>query len=310
VDMDPPLDTTRNDVMEYCEKIFLVIFTCEAIVKIIALTPCGGPKAYFTDYWNWMDAFIVASGWPTVFIGEGAGGTTILRTLRVIKPLRTISHIKELNVLIDSLTQSGAKLVPVLGLFCFVFLMFAITGLQLFQGVMNQRCYLSTTINGTTSYTLNEDFEDLCSENSDCPGTGACIVSDSSPNNDITNFNDIGHALLTFFVATTTEGWVDVMYMVQDSYSYILSTVYFFLCIMIANMVVLELAKGVIQDRYSDLALSEGLDDEVESDDEDVWEQTALEGKGMAKSQKLASHRARYRQLRLNLLPVGASVGT
>ena len=41
-----------------------------------------------------------------------------------------------------------------------------------------------------------------------------CAVS-PEPIAQFAHFNDIGHAMLTFFVAITLEGWVDVMYNVQ-----------------------------------------------------------------------------------------------
>ena len=146
-----------------------------------------------------MDFCIVCSGWPTMFVGSGS--TTIIRTVRVVKPLRTISHIRELNVILDSLTQSGAKLVPVMGLFTFVFMIFGTVGLQLFQGVMNQHCYypFNVTVNHTMpggevvqvtniSWARNNDIERLCGGSYSCPGNNRCIIGNDSPNFSITNF--------------------------------------------------------------------------------------------------------------------------
>jgi len=266
VDVEDP-DSSFNKTLETLEVAFLMIFTIEAAVKLIALTPCSGPNSYFNDNWNIMDFTIVLSGWPSLFMG--AQSTTIVRTVRVVKPLRTISHIRELNVILDSLTQSGAKLVPVIGLACFVFMIFGTVGLQLFQGVMNQRCYKvynqTDTVTGanTTMYALNEDIERLCGGAYNCPGTDMCVLTSFSPNNSISNFNNFGNALLTFYVAITMEGWVDVMYQVQDSYSYVLSTLYFLMIIMLTSMVVMELAKGVIQDKYSKLAIATLEDEEL-----------------------------------------------
>jgi len=275
VDVQDP-DATINEVLEVCETTFLVIFTLEMLIKLIALTPCSGTECYFNDNWNIMDFCIVCSGWPTLFMGSGS--TTIIRTVRVVKPLRTISHIRELNVILDSLTQSGAKLVPVMGLFTFVFMIFGTVGLQLFQGVMNQRCYypynVTTNIAITNIHTviqvqniswkMDETNERLCGGNYNCPGSQECIISEITPNFSITNFNNFGNAMLTFFVAITMEGWVDVMYQVQDAYSYFMSTFYFIFIILITSMTVMELAKGVIQNKYSKLAI-ETLEEEEES---------------------------------------------
>ena len=102
--------------------------TLQAIVKLTAQLPFGHAAAYFYDNWNVLDFCIVVAGWLTVAMNTGSA--TILRTFRIVKPLRTMSHIKELSVLLDALIESGKPLIPVFGLFFIATFLFSIIGLQ------------------------------------------------------------------------------------------------------------------------------------------------------------------------------------
>lgn len=73
----------------------------------------------------------------------------------------------------------------------------------------------------------------------------------ANPNMGMTNYDDIGHALLNIFVAITLEGWTDQMYWLQDSYG-MFASVAFFLCLIIfGSLFALNLALAVISDNYS-----------------------------------------------------------
>lgn len=43
----------------------------------------------------------------------------------------------------------------------------------------------------------------------------SCFFTSDSPNYSVSNFNNIGNSMLTIFIASTTEGWVDIMYFLQ-----------------------------------------------------------------------------------------------
>ena len=64
-----------------------------------------GEKAYLKDSWNILDFIIVCSSYPPYFATESDDGSdggldlSGLRAFRVLRPLRTISSIKGLRVL-------------------------------------------------------------------------------------------------------------------------------------------------------------------------------------------------------------------
>ena len=98
-----------------------------------------------------------------------------------------------------------------------------VLGLQLFMGEMNNRCYV--LVGGV--WTLDASDERLCGGEHSCGNGGRCYISHETPNHDVSNFNNIGNALLTIFIASTTEGWVDMMYFVQVSNTLSIDCTYF-----------------------------------------------------------------------------------
>ena len=69
-------------------------------------------------------------------------------------------------------------------------------------------------------------------------------------NFDITNFNNVLNASLTIFQTITLEGWSQLMYNYQDSVSYVTSTIFFSLMILIGAFISLNLVLAMIMHSY------------------------------------------------------------
>jgi len=212
-------DVVRKRMLQISEQVFTIIFLVEMLVKWIALGWFGSHKpdfiirtdepvkkieytGYFLDGWNVLDFIIVCSS-LTVFFPDGAGAnTSSIRILRVLRPLRTIAKIKELRILVETILNSLRGLADVMLLLCFLFVIFAIISLQLFQGRLRLRCYydINPGYNGSNwedtdpSYVYNkfyfrwEGSENPPLENSNCthnatnkafePLQGECFITD------------------------------------------------------------------------------------------------------------------------------------
>lgn len=72
----------------------------------------------------------------------------------------------------------------------------------------------------------------------------------SSPNYDITQFDDIFHSLLTVFQVITLEGWSEILYDLQDGFSSWLSVIYMVLLVMAGGIFAVNLALAVIADSF------------------------------------------------------------
>lgn len=67
-----------------------------------------------------------------------------------------------------------------------------------------------------------------------------CLVSDLSQNADITSFNNIFQAFLLIFQCITLEGWVDIMYWLEET-STAWTNLYFILLITFGSLFLLNL---------------------------------------------------------------------
>lgn len=87
--------------------------------------------SYLRDTWNWLDFFVVCVSLIDVIpIGVEAGFLKILRTVRILRPLRSINKIPSLKALIGSLLKSIPGLANVGVFLLFTLSIFAIFGIN------------------------------------------------------------------------------------------------------------------------------------------------------------------------------------
>ena len=116
---------------------------------------------------------------------------SVLRAFRVLRPLRTISSIEGLRMLVTALISALPLLRDTIIVLIFFFLIFAIAGLQLWLGVLKKRC-----VNIVTGVPHPDD--ELCG-NRQCPDGYFCGKRIANPNYGVTNFDNILYALLAVF---------------------------------------------------------------------------------------------------------------
>jgi len=268
--------TTRNQVIESIEYVLLGIFTGEMLIKWVAF----GIQGYFSVGWNILDCIVVVVAWAA-FI-PGVGNYSVLRLLKALRPLRTMGKSGGMQRIINVMFKSIKQLFDTFMLCCLVFFVFGIVGVQLFQGKLTQHCFSSST--GALYVPPGDEQFRNCGGRYTCPSGYFCGVGKSSdykaqglseagnPAYGVTSFDDIGHAFLSIFVAITLEGWVDVMYNIQDAYSDPVSTIFFLLLILLGSLFVLNLALAVVADEYDAQAPEEDEEDEEEPTDETTYQ--------------------------------------
>jgi len=148
VELQPQLcaDTAFLDVTQMADYVFTACFTFEMVVKIIAMgfimtkgDPARHmPGAYLRDAWNWLDFVVVLAAWIEIS-GLGAG-ISVLRTFRVLRPLRALNKAPSMKMLVRSLLRSVAPMVYVILLMLFVLLLWGIVGTQLWNGLLHGTC--------------------------------------------------------------------------------------------------------------------------------------------------------------------------
>ena len=134
---DPGKDQTDDQWI--AELVFLVIFTIEAMLKILAMGFAFKPHSYLRDPWNILDFVVVCVGW--IGMNDLGANISAIRTIRILRPLRTINSIPNMKVLVNSILNSIPMLVDIFIMFLFLLLVFGIVGTQSYAGLFRQKCF-------------------------------------------------------------------------------------------------------------------------------------------------------------------------
>ncbi|XP_010286210.1 PREDICTED: voltage-dependent R-type calcium channel subunit alpha-1E-like, partial [Phaethon lepturus] len=128
-----------------------------------------------------------------------------LRAVRVLRPLKLVSGIPSLQIVLKSIMKAMVPLLQIGLLLFFAILMFAIIGLEFYSGKLHRACYTNN------SGELEElDPPHPCGAQG-CPPGYECREW-IGPNDGITQFDNILFAVLTVFQCITMEGWTTVLY--------------------------------------------------------------------------------------------------
>uniref|UniRef100_A0A669FA64 Voltage-dependent L-type calcium channel subunit alpha n=1 Tax=Oreochromis niloticus TaxID=8128 RepID=A0A669FA64_ORENI len=254
-----------NHKLEQVEYVFLVIFTIETFTKILAYGLVMHPSAYIRSGWNLLDFIIVIVGLFSVIAeamtdhkpGEAhhaagkPGGLDVkaLRAFRVLRPLRLVSGVPSLQIVLNSIMKAMVPLLHIGMLVMFVIIIYAIIGLELFIGRMHKTCYLMST------GLMVEDDPTPCA----FAGNGRFCVTNGTecrgkwegPNGGITNFDNIFFAMLTVFQCITMEGWTDVLYWMNDAIGYEIPWIYFVSLVIFGSFFIINLVLGVLSGEFS-----------------------------------------------------------
>uniref|UniRef100_A0A8C4QLP1 Voltage-dependent L-type calcium channel subunit alpha n=1 Tax=Eptatretus burgeri TaxID=7764 RepID=A0A8C4QLP1_EPTBU len=238
---------------ETVELIFLLIFTLEACLKIMADGLLMHPSAYLRSAWNLLDFSTVLVGVCSIILEKvastGSKGSAFdvkaLRAFRVLRPLRLVSGVPSLQVVLNSIIKAMVPLLHTGLLVLFFILIFAIIGLELFISKMHKTCYIVDVFS-------DEDPAPCGVAGRVCPGnTTECREGWEGPNHGITNFDNFGFAMLTVFQCITLEGWTEVLYWVDDAIGNRWPWLYFVTLIILGSFFVLNLILGVLSGEFS-----------------------------------------------------------
>ena len=138
--LETPLDDPLGDkikILGYIDLFMTVVFTFEAVVKIIAFGfAFAGKNSYIREPWNILDFVIVASALLGVIAGDSIKISFIkaLRILKILRPLRLIARNKGLKVAIVSLGRSIPNIVRLQVIVLFFVFLFAILQTTILSG--------------------------------------------------------------------------------------------------------------------------------------------------------------------------------
>jgi len=202
-------NSTRNEILGYCDYFFTSVFTFEICLKMISYGFVLHDGAFCRSAFNLLDLLVVCVSLVSVFWKSGAISVVkILRVLRVLRPLRAINRAKGLKHVVQCVIVAVKTIGNIVLVTCLLQFMFAVIGVQLFKG----KFYSCSDRSKMT--------EEEC--------RGHYLIFDDGditrPSIDIRewkknrfHFDDVAEAMLTLFTVSTFEGWPGLLYVSIDS---------------------------------------------------------------------------------------------
>ncbi|NWH82027.1 CAC1H protein, partial [Piaya cayana] len=242
-DIDP--HSTERIFLSVSNYIFTAIFVVEMMVKVVALGFFSGENTYLQSSWNVLDGVLVFVSIIDIIVSmASAGGAKILgvlrvlRLLRTLRPLRVISRAPGLKLVVETLISSLRPIGNIVLICCAFFIIFGILGVQLFKG----KFY----------YCDGPDVKNITTK-TDCTNAHYKWVRRKY------NFDNLGQALMSLFVLSSKDGWVNIMYdgldavgidqqPIQNHNPWML--LYFISFLLIVSFFVLNMFVGVVVENF------------------------------------------------------------
>ncbi|NXF24838.1 CAC1B protein, partial [Rhodinocichla rosea] len=169
-----------------------------------------------------------------------------LRAVRVLRPLKLVSGIPSLQVVLKSIMKAMVPLLQIGLLLFFAIVMFAIIGLEFYMGKFHKTCFSNETGEEVGDFPCGEEPPAR-----QCESGTTCREYWQGPNYGITNFDNILFAVLTVFQCITMEGWTDILYNTNDAAGNTWNWLYFIPLIIIGSFFMLNLVLGVLSGEFA-----------------------------------------------------------
>jgi hypothetical protein len=301
--IEHPLDdkhAPKAKILEVLDVFFTVFFTFEMVSKILALGLVSGQDAYLRSGWNLLDGFIVVTANLVLITGAEGGFFRIIRTVRVLRPLRAIQRSPGMRAVAGGLFKAVPSIATVAMLVFFFMVVSAIFCVQMFKGTM-WMC---------TNPDCGPDTDGQYCSIDECSGSYVDAESgEMAPTewvNGDWNFDALGPALLALFEIFALEAWPDILLALVDATDQFhgpkenaqLGAVWLFvIMIMLGAFFLLNLFVGVIVTAYNEVQNDDEEDAEAETAarHERMWTKDLVELVAMAQPQKLVYLDFKYR---------------
>ncbi|KAK9532840.1 hypothetical protein VZT92_010206 [Zoarces viviparus] len=169
-----------------------------------------------------------------------------LRAVRVLRPLKLVSGIPSLQVVLKSIMKAMVPLLQIGLLLFFAIVMFAIIGVEFYCGKFHNTCFNIETGEIAADWPCGLEPPARM-----CPNGTKCKKYWTGPNYGITNFDNILFAVLTVFQCITMEGWVEILYNTNDVAGNAWNWLYFIPLIIIGSFFMLNLVLGVLSGEFA-----------------------------------------------------------
>ncbi|KAK1120318.1 hypothetical protein K0M31_012302 [Melipona bicolor] len=240
-------------------------------------------------------------------MGIDLGNLAALRTFRVLRALKTVAIVPGLKTIVGAVIESVKNLRDVIILTMFSLSVFALMGLQIYMGVLTQKCIKNFPEDGSWGNLTDENWERFVSnetnwyvdESKNMPlcgnssGAGQCLPGytclqgyGENPNYGYTSFDTFGWALLSAFRLMTQDYWENLYQLVLRSAGP-WHMLFFIVIIFLGSFYLVNLILAIVAMSYDEL--------QKKAEEEEAAEEEAIreaEEAALAKENKLAAQAA------------------
>ncbi|KAL4710946.1 hypothetical protein ACJJTC_017911 [Scirpophaga incertulas] len=285
--------------VESTEVIFTGIYTFESAVKVMARGFILQPFTYLRDAWNWLDFVVIALAYVTM--GIDLGNLAALRTFRVLRALKTVAIVPGLKTIVGAVIESVKNLRDVIILTMFSLSVFALMGLQIYMGVLTQKCIKVFPEDGSWGNLTDENWERFCKNETNWYGEGGeyplcgnssgagqcepgyvCLQGyGPNPNYGYTSFDTFGWAFLSAFRLMTQDYWENLYQLVLRSAGS-WHVLFFVVIIFLGSFYLVNLILAIVAMSYDEL--QKKAEEEEQAEEEALRQAAAAEAAAYAEA--------------------------
>ncbi|KAF3480166.1 calcium-channel protein [Arthroderma uncinatum] len=184
---------------------FAILFSVEAVIKVIADGFFWTPNAYFRGSWGFIDGIVLITLWVNVVAalyktGDVSRVVGAFRALRALRLLNVSDSARETFHAV--IVMGGWKVISAAFVSMSFLIPFAIYGLNIFNGQM-KRCN-----DGDFGY---DDLSHCVGEYKSSPFQWE-VLAPRAVHNPFYSFDNFGSSLFILFQIVSQEGWTDVLW--------------------------------------------------------------------------------------------------
>jgi hypothetical protein len=183
---------------------FAVIFSVEAVIKIIADGFLLTPNAYIRNVWNDIDFFVLITLWINVVadLTDRGGLSRAFRAFKALRALRLVNISETARQTFQDVIISGFwNILSAAVVAMSLLIPYAIWGLNIFNGLL---LFCNDGSDGINKSQCNGEY--LSS-----PQNWNVLAPRSWANPEGYNFDDFGSSLAILFEIVSQEGWTNVL---------------------------------------------------------------------------------------------------
>lgn len=190
-----------NSWMVYPDAIFIVIFTVEFFMRVIADGLLFGPRAYFKSFYNFLDFYVLMSFWVPI-VSVLSDNYTLLVTFDAVRAFRTFRLLtinKQTQMVFNIAIISGAmKIISAALVSLSLLIPFSLWGLNIFSKEMSSCVDGVSALNDCRFEYTNTVFK-------------WNVLSPNYVETPLLYFDNFGNSFNSLFQILSLEGWVDLL---------------------------------------------------------------------------------------------------